>query len=477
MEAFILIPDEEVVDDGVSGAVRVDEAFVAARILDGLQEDDVALNQRAVRRAERIVEVVDLARRHPEIYTVGDGPDAVDHSRRSVFFDIALRLQISENEARALECTATTAAEHLPLLWEHARDGLVSLRFVEAAVSAALRLRAPVGMDAAARAYARDAIAVIDEAAAKWALRLPVSTFRRRLQVLTDRLDPTPREHKHARGMVDRRVVVEDAGDGMSWLTALIPTVKAVAIKRRLTSTAKHLQKNQRGGRTRDQIRAGLACDWLLGAGTENAVKTSVFVTILVGLLTGEGLAAVPSTAFTSAAGATSAVDTATTTAETTPWATTGLDAVTGVAFTGNPVASATEAHLVGHGPIDAVTARQAFLDATGFRRVITDPVRGAILDLDRRTYRPTKAQREWLVLQHGTCARDGCDRLALDADIDHEHAWAHGGLTDVSNLRPLCPADHVRRHRTRIIYRTREDRTVQVTTPTGHRTNDPPPF
>lgn len=458
MEAIIPNPDEEPVDDGVSRVMVVDETFLAARILDGLQGDDVALNQQVVRRAERIVEVVDLARRHPEIYTIGDSPDDADHARRSVFFDVALRLQISENEVRALECTASTAAEHLPLLWEHAHDGFVPLRFVETAVSAVLRLRAPVGADLAARTYARDAIDLIDRTASTWALSLPVSTFRRRMTILTDRLDPTPPAHRHVRGMADRRVVVEDAGDGMSWLMALIPTVKATAIKRRLTSTAKHLQKDRREGRTRDQVRADLLCDWMLGVGTATAVKTTVFVTVPVGLLTGESVATAPSTAFTPAA-------------EIAP------KNVAGATFAGNPVASATEAQLVGHGPIDAATARQAFLDATGFRRVITDPVRGVILNMDRRTYRPTKAQRDWLILQHGTCARDGCDRLALDADLDHERAWAHGGATDVGNLRPLCPADHVRRHRTRIVYRPREEGTVQVTTPTGFHTSDPPPF
>jgi len=456
---------------GDSRVFVVDESFIAARILDGLQEDDVALNQRAARRAERIVEVVELARRHPEIYTVGEQPDDADHARRSVFFDVAVRLQISENEARSLECTATTAAEFLPLLWEHARDGFVALRFVEAAVGAVLRLRAPVGADAAAQAYAADAIALVDETTATWALRLPIGTFRRRVQVLADRLDPTPPERKHARGMADRRVVLEDAGDGMSWLTALIPTVKATAIKRRLTSTAKHLQKDRREGRTRDQVRADLLCDWMLGVGTDNAVKTTVFVTVPVGLLTG----AMPGSSFGSTA------DTAPT--STSPVGTEAEDSVTarlttgGSTFTGNPVASEMEAQLVGHGPIDPAKARQVFLDATGFRRVITDPVRGVVLDLDRRTYRSTKAQRDWLVLQHGTCARDGCDRLALDADLDHEQMWSRGGPTDIGNLRPLCPADHVRRHRTRMIYRNRGNRTVQVITPTGFRTNDPPPF
>ncbi|GAB6857443.1 HNH endonuclease signature motif containing protein [Microbacterium xylanilyticum] len=460
-------PDPQ--DAGVREVVGED--VVARVLLDRLQEDDVAINRRAAARAEGILEAVALTRRHPEIYTVGDRPDDLEHAIRAVVFDIALRLQVSENEVRSLLCTAETAREFLPLLWEQARDGFAGLRFVEAAVGAVLRLRAPDGADAAAREYAAEAIGLVDRAASGWALTVPIGGFRRRIRVLTDRLDPTSAEQKHARGMADRRVVMEDAEDGMSWIMALVPTVTAVAIKRRLTSAAKRLQKDRRENRTRDQIRADLFCDWLTGAGTDKAVSTTVFVTVPVGLLTGAGCTC----------GATLVVGNG---AAFGPAATAGLAPGSGiepaaaqVLVTGNPVASAKVAQLVGHGPIDAATARQAFFDATGFRRVITDPVRGVVLNMDRRTYRPTKAQRDWLVLQHGTCARDGCDRLALDADLDHERMWARGGTTDISNLRPLCPADHTRNHRTRMIYRSREDRTVEVTTPTGHHTTDPPPF
>lgn len=436
----------------VVARVVVGEDVVARALLDRVWEDEVALNRRAVVRAEGICEVVDLARRHPEIYTSGDHPDDHDHAVRAAVFDLALRLQVSEDEVRGLLCTVQTAREQLPLVWESARDGLVGLRFVEAAVGGVLRLRAPLAADAAAVAYAGEAIAVLDRAAVSWALAVPVGVFRRRVRVLVDRLDPVPAAVRHARGMADRRVVVEDADDGMSWLMALIPTVQAVAIRRRLTSAAKHAQKDRREGRTRDQVRADLCSDWLRGVGTDKAVKTTVVVTVPVGLLTGTD---------------TGSTGTGTGSA--------GSAAVGPVA--GNPVADAIVPQLVGHGPIDPVTARQAFLDAPAFRRVITDPVHGVVLEMDRRRYRPTKAQRDWLVLQHGTCARDGCDRLALDSDLDHDQPWAHGGRTDISNLRPLCPADHTRRHRTRTIYRTRPDRTVQAITPTGHHTTDPPPF
>ncbi|MEW1976125.1 HNH endonuclease signature motif containing protein, partial [Microbacterium profundi] len=74
-----------------------------------------------------------------------------------------------------------------------------------------------------------------------------------------------------------------------------------------------------------------------------------------------------------------------------------------------------------------------------------------------------------------GTCARDGCNRLAQDADIDHKTPWASGGKTDIDELRPLCPRDHVHRHLTRAIYRSRPDNSVQVITPTGHESKPTP--
>ncbi|MFK4763011.1 HNH endonuclease signature motif containing protein [Microbacterium sp. ZW T5_45] len=80
------------------------------------------------------------------------------------------------------------------------------------------------------------------------------------------------------------------------------------------------------------------------------------------------------------------------------------------------------------------------------------------------------------MILHHGTCSRDGCSRLAVDADIDHDRPWAHGGNTNLADLRPLCPRDHVHRHRTKAIYRTRPDHTVEITTPTGFTSNPPHP-
>ncbi|WP_307723760.1 HNH endonuclease signature motif containing protein [Microbacterium aerolatum] len=294
------------------------------------------------------------------------------------------------------------------------------------------RLRAPSNATADELEAEREAAARIDEATSQWAFSCSPANFLRRLRRLADRLDQEPAENRHTRAVAGRRVCVEHVDDGMSWFNACIPTSEALAADRRLTATAKQMKKGDPAEtRTIAQIRADLFPAWLRGVGTDRAAQTKVFVTIPVQLLDG---------------------------AANTP---------------GLPVP---EAEIVGHGPIDPLTAKQLFLDTGVFRRVVVDPIRSVVIDMDRRSRCATPAQRDWLILQHGTCARDGCTRLALDADIDHRTPWAQGGKTNLDDLRPLCPRHHVDRHRTRAVYRSRPDGSVEVTTPTGFHSSAPPP-
>jgi hypothetical protein len=420
-------------------------AFVG--VLDDLLADQVEANRRMARRADGIREVLAMARTNPEVYTdlsLSLPHDvAVRAAENAATLDLSLRLQLPEGQVMALSRIVEAASRELPALWRRALDGFAPFPLVEASVSAVLRLRPPVGADATTIATAREAVAILDAATSEWVVTLSPAAYRRRLRILVGRLDPAQPAVRHTRALTDRRVVVEEGDDGMSWLMVLMPTIDAIAARRRLTSTAKHLQKDAREGRSRDQIRADLASEWLRGVGTATAVKTKVFVTIPVGVLSGAGTG-------------------------------TGRDGRCDVC---GGSGFAEPARIVGHDTIDPLTAKQLFLDAKAFRRVITDPVKSVVVDMDRRTYRPTRAQRDWLILQHGTCARDGCSRLALDADIDHEVEWAAGGVTDLARLRPLCPADHRRRHTSRIRYRSRSDGSVEVATPTGFTSSAPPPF
>ncbi|WP_100811932.1 MULTISPECIES: HNH endonuclease signature motif containing protein [unclassified Microbacterium] len=408
-------------------------------LFDDLQSDQFAAIRHEARRAAGIAEAIEIARRHPYVYTDIVGADGEEMAVRGVLFDLALRLNVAEQTLRSLAHTAATAAESLPWLWRRALDGFAPLVLVDAVVAGVARLQAPVDASPEQHAEAEAAIAELDAAASEWVLSCSRAAFRARLTRLLERLDARREDVRHAAAMRDRRVVIEHIDDGMSWVSALVPTVSAVAMGRRLDATAKATSKDARESRTRDQIRADLFASWLMGEGTPTAVKTKVFVTVPVSLLTGDGsradiaarLAALPRE----------------------------------------------DAQLVGHGPIDPLTAAQIFTDAQAFHRVITDPVRGIVLEMDRRTYRPTEAQRTWLILRHGKCARDGCNRLALDADIDHDRPWALGGRTDQDNLRPLCPPDHRHRHSTRFRFMTRRDGTVRVETPTGYVSSAPPPF
>jgi len=410
-------------------------------LLEGIESEQLDANRAHALRARHIAEAIVAARRRPHVYTTADGDTAAAIAESAVVFELALRLQLSEPAVRSLARTADDASRWLPELWRRAEEGYAALALVDAALAAVYRLTPAPDATPEQAAAARAAIRELDAAAAEWSLTCTDAAFRARVRRRADRLDARAAEVRHAVALADRRVVVESADDGMAWISAFVSMTDALAIKRRLTSTAKHLAKDRAETRSRDQLRADLLAAWLRGTGTPTAVTTKVFVTVPVGVLAG------------------TAAD--------------EHGRCTACGGTGRPE----QPLLVGHGPIDPLTAKQLFLDAKAFHRVVTDPVRGVVVDLDRRTYRATTSQRDWLVLQHGTCSRDGCTRLALDADIDHEREWSRGGKTDLANERPFCPPDHVRRHRTRFRYRSRPDGTVQVTTPTGFATTPPPPF
>jgi hypothetical protein len=103
---------------------------------------------------------------------------------------------------------------------------------------------------------------------------------------------------------------------------------------------------------------------------------------------------------------------------------------------------------LSGYGPISADLARELSNDAT-LRRLVTDPVTGAMADLGRRSYAPSRHLRRVVNAQHRTCRFPGCARRDIDCDCDcdcdcdHETPWSRGGRTDRGNLHPLCRMHH----------------------------------
>lgn len=99
-------------------------------------------------------------------------------------------------------------------------------------------------------------------------------------------------------------------------------------------------------------------------------------------------------------------------------------------------------AELSGYGPIPATLARE-LASSNQWRRFITDPISGELLDLGREKYQPPAALAEFVAARDKTCRFPGCRRAAELSDIDHAIPWDEGGLTNPENLGVLCRRHH----------------------------------
>ena len=97
---------------------------------------------------------------------------------------------------------------------------------------------------------------------------------------------------------------------------------------------------------------------------------------------------------------------------------------------------------LIGYGAIPAQVARELAADGK-WRRFITDPITGNLLDYGRDTYEPPQALIDFLMARDRTCRFPGCRQPARTADIDHAHPWATGGMTSPENMGLLCRRHH----------------------------------
>ncbi len=76
-------------------------------------------------------------------------------------------------------------------------------------------------------------------------------------------------------------------------------------------------------------------------------------------------------------------------------------------------------------------------------RRLVTDPLTGAALDLGRRRYEVSGPLRRLIVARDRACRFPGCGRRADACQIDHAEPWDDGGASDRRNLGALCTRHH----------------------------------
>ncbi|MFP5020487.1 HNH endonuclease [Pseudonocardia phyllosphaerae] len=95
---------------------------------------------------------------------------------------------------------------------------------------------------------------------------------------------------------------------------------------------------------------------------------------------------------------------------------------------------------ITGHGPIPATTAR-ALAAGGDWKRLVTDPATGQLLDYGRNTYRPPANLHDHVHGRDGTCRGPNCERRIRD--LDHHQDWGKDGHTVDDNLFGLCQRHH----------------------------------
>ncbi|ODT09156.1 MAG: hypothetical protein ABS61_14245 [Microbacterium sp. SCN 70-18] len=405
------------------------------------QLDDLStVSRRATATQWRVIDdILRLARQDPEPW-VGADPTAdpawsdprgrsiasvrrlrSEFAVRAAVADIGARLRIAEVTVHAIAGRTATLRERCPRVWADFLHGRVSTE--NAAIAADV---------AAALPDDPAAWALFDEAVVDAAQRCTPSGFRRRARAARERVHPEPIDERHARARDDRSVCSIPEFDGLATISLTTDAADAASALERIDGIVDHLLAQDGETRTRAQLRADVAIDLLRNGSsplTSDAPSgTAISITIPMMTLLGRGDA--PAT-------------------------------------------------LDGYGPIPLETARRYAAGAKSLVRILTDPVTGTVLDIDRRTRRIPADLRRWLWARDPECAFPGCARSSRECDIDHRLDWQYGGKTSADNNEPLRTSHHPVKHES--LWRLSRDPATGVrewTSPSGMTVGlDPPPF
>jgi hypothetical protein len=243
-----------------------------------------------------------------------------------------------------------------------------------------------------------------------WAKRLAPAPFRKKAKHVLETLEKDSVQKRHERAFAKRRVEVTPARDGMAHLDAYIDLTDAARIKAGLENAA---QDARAAGDTRAtrQLEADFTVELLLDGnitiGTIDdadartaPVRERAAVTVDV-LIPAETLAG----------------------------------------------KNTQGAVIPGLGTIDPVRARELVALAPSLRRILTDPVSGAIVNFDRKTYRVPAELKRIPKLRDGHCRAPACTLPTKSTELGHTKPYAKGGTTALAQLAHLCDNHHHVKH------------------------------
>ncbi|MFC0198332.1 DUF222 domain-containing protein [Microbacterium arthrosphaerae] len=155
-----------------------------------------------------------------------------------------------------------------------------------------------------------------------------------------------------------------------------------------------------------------------------------------------------------------------------------GLDAIRATVQVTIPVLTMTGVStepvlLAGYGPIAPDTAAVLAAGAPGWERVMTSPVSGNVIAVDR--YRPGPALQRFLAARDERCRFPGCRRPVWRCDIDHTIPASEGGPTHHANLAHLCRGHHTLKGVTAWSVEQISPGVLVWTSPTGRKHTDRP--
>jgi hypothetical protein len=405
------IPTSEVLADCIAGGTGAGRVLLLAHIDPGTLAADECIDLLvALERQKAWLDSLQKA-----TLAVIDQADTTSMNLSQEAVMCALRL--SGRSAQARLKVARTLTESLPATFEMLRRGALSSRQAELIAQASWSVLP-------------DALAEFEKLVLRRASEQTETELRKAIARAAIQVDPATAETRHQRARQERAVRLRPAWDGMSELSALLPSADAEAIYARLDGGARLLPTED--PRTMDQRRADLLVDAVLTGIPHDALPElqarRPTVQIVVSASTLLGLDDEP-------------------------------------------------ADLAGYGAITAETARQLAADPTGtWQRLLTDPNSGALLDCGAENYRPSAHLTGFLLARDGVCIFPGCNQPGHRCDVEHRIPHDQGGPTCPGNNALVCRRHHNCKTHGPWRYRFNDDGSFTWTAATGHTYTIRPP-
>lgn len=363
--------------------------------------------------------------------------DGVDEAERE---DIATALRLSPNTAQMRIDVARTLVNHLPNTCSALAMGEISsshATVIAKETAAAIR-----------DGLSEFAIYQVEEKALSFAEFHTPGQVANKVRTTLAQLAPVEFEAVVDRARETRRVSCYNDADGMATVVAILPAPDAQIVMKSIEAYI--LRMNEKDAEAHSEVGSSVAGSSVM------RTKTNTW-----SLLSADNKRADALTAILKAALSDSLETVKPHRRPVTVNVTIDLPTLLGLAE--NP------GQLSGYGAIPATVARELASDAT-WKRFITDPQSGNLLDYGREKYEPPQALVDFLLARDRTCRFPGCRQPATRTDIDHAKSWDSGGETNIENLGLLCRRHHRLKTHGRWNLVSNEDGSCEWTSPLGKK-------